>query len=210
MTDTPITRQSDLVDLCARIADSPEIAFDTEFVSEDTFFPELCLVQIATRHEMATVDPQSVDITPFWELLISGRNTVVFHAGREELNFLLRSVGTVPRELFDVQIAAGFCSHEYPASYGALVGRFLGHKPMKGEQRTDWRRRPLTPAQINYALEDVRHLLPLYDRLQQLLRERGREQWLSDETTRWVQQVEAAVDRRDWRRVSGIGKLNSR
>ena len=144
----PITRQSELDDLCVRLASSPEIAYDTEFVSEDSFHPELCLIQIASRSEMAVVDPQTVDITPFWKLLVAGNHVTVLHAGREELNFLLRSVGQTPQRLFDVQLASGFCSHEYPAAYGSVVSRFLGQKPVKGEQRTDWRRRPLTGAQL--------------------------------------------------------------
>jgi ribonuclease D len=205
-----ITRQADLEALCGRLAQSAEIAFDTEFVSEDTFYPELCLVQVASRDELAVVDPQTVDVQPLWRLIAGGDHVTVLHAGREELNFLLRSVGTTPPRLFDVQIAAGFCSHEYPSAYGSLVGKFLGRQAMKGEQRTDWRRRPLTPAQINYALEDVRHLLPLYDRLSELLRQRQRSAWLQEETDRWTQGVADAAERRDWRRVSGIGKLPPR
>lgn len=206
----PITRQADLQALCERLATAPEIAFDTEFVSEDTFYPELCLVQVATRSELACVDPQTVDVAPLWRLIADGDHVTVLHAGREELNFLLRSVGATPRRLFDVQIAAAFCSNEYPAAYGSVVNKFLGRQAMKGEQRTDWRRRPLTAAQVHYALEDVRHLLPLLDRLTKLLGDRGRGSWVEEETNRWVQQVTDAADRRDWRRVSGIGKLPPR
>jgi ribonuclease D len=109
-----------------------------------------------------------------------------------------------------VQVAAGFCTNEFPASYGSVVGKFLGRQPMKGEQRTDWRRRPLTEAQINYALEDVRYLLPLYDRLTDVLTRRGRLAWFEQEQIDWQQNIVDAQDRKDWRRVSGIGTLNSR
>jgi len=187
-----------------------QIGIDTEFVSEDTFYPELCLIQIATREELAVVDPQQVDVQPFWQLLASGDHVTVLHAGREELNFLLRAMNRLPRDLFDIQIAAGFCSNEFPAAYGSVVSKFIGHKPQKGQQRTDWRRRPLSKDQLNYALEDVRYLLPVYDRLRAMLNERDRLDWLDEEMSTWQAQVVAAQDRQDWRRVSGIGKLNHR
>jgi ribonuclease D len=205
-----ITRQRDLEALCASIDASETVGFDTEFVSEDTFHPELCLVQVVTPNEMAVVDPQAVDIRPFWQSLADGDRITVLHAGREELSFMLRSVGAPPKRVFDVQLAAGFCSNEFPASYGSVVGKFLGRQPMKGEQRTDWRRRPLTEAQINYALEDVRYLLPLYDRLTQTLARLDRLRWFDAEQDDWIQSIIDAQDRKDWRRVSGIGTLNAR
>jgi len=205
-----ITDQSDLLALCERLRDAKQIGIDTEFVSEDTFFPELCLIQIATREEMVVVDPQQVDVKPFWQLLVSGSHTTVLHAGREELNFILRAANHLPRDLFDIQIAAGFCSNEFPSAYGSVVNKFIGHKPQKGQQRTDWRRRPLSQAQLTYALEDVRYLLPVYDRLCAMLGAHGRLEWMAEEMRTWQAQVVAAQDRQDWRRVSGIGKLNSR
>ncbi len=208
---TPIiTRQSDLEALCERVEAATIVGFDTEFVSEDTFHPELCLVQVVTPDELAVIDPQSVEVKPFWQVIAKGDRTTVFHAGREELSFMLRSVGAVPRRIFDVQVAAGFCTNEFPASYGSVVGKFLGRQPMKGEQRTDWRRRPLTEAQINYALEDVRYLLPLYDQLTDVLTRRGRLAWFEQEQVDWQQAIVDAQDRKDWRRVSGIGTLNAR
>jgi len=205
-----ITRQSDLEDLCERVEAATIVGFDTEFVSEDTFHPELCLVQVVTPDELAVIDPQSVEVKPFWQVIAKGDRTTVFHAGREELSFMLRSVNAVPRRIFDVQVAAGFCTNEFPASYGSVVGKFLGRQPMKGEQRTDWRRRPLTEAQINYALEDVRYLLPLYDRLTDVLTRRQRLEWFEQEQIDWQQNIVDAQDRKDWRRVSGIGTLNAR
>jgi ribonuclease D len=205
-----ITRQRDLEDLCERIDAVKLIGLDTEFVSEDTFHPELCLVQVVTPNELAVVDPQAVDVKPFWQTLVRGDRMTVFHAGREELGFILRATGKTPPKIFDVQIAAGFASNEYPASYGSVVGKFLGRQPMKGEQRTDWRRRPLTDAQINYALEDVRYLLPLYERLSETLVKRKRRAWLDEELAGWQQNIVDSQDRKDWRRVSGIGTLGAR
>jgi ribonuclease D len=205
-----ITRQRDLETLCASIDASDIVGFDTEFVSEDTFHPELCLIQVVTPDEMAVIDPQAVDVRPFWQSLAGGDRMTVLHAGREELSFMLRAVGGAPKRIFDVQLAAGFCSTEFPASYGSVVGKFLGRQPMKGEQRTDWRRRPLTDAQINYALEDVRYLLPLQERLTETLTRRKRLAWFEEEQADWQQGIVEAQDRKDWRRVSGIGTLNAR
>ena len=210
LPNSTITRPTDLESLCQRLRDVPLIGVDTEFVSEDTFYPELCLIQIATADEMAVIDPQEVDVGILWHALVDGDHVTVMHAAREELNFILRAVGKLPADLFDVQIAAGFCSNEYPAAYNSVVNRFLGHKPLKGEQRTDWRKRPLTKAQIKYALEDVRYLLPLYEKQQELLAEKGRLDWARDEIEVWSGEVVAAQDRKDWRRVSGIGRLNQK
>lgn len=210
MPSSILTKQRDLEDLCDRLTEAKFIGFDTEFVSEDTFFPELCLVQVVTQGESAVIDPQLVDVRPFWQVLVDGDHTTIFHAGREELNFMLRAVGRAPRRMFDVQIAAGFCGNEYPAAYASVVGKFLGSKPLKGEQRTDWRRRPLSDAQVTYALEDVRYLLPLYDRLTSWLTQRDRMRWFEEEMAAWTEDIVAAQDRKDWRRVSGIGTLNSR
>jgi ribonuclease D len=205
-----ITTDRELESISDRLAVAPLVGLDTEFVSEDTFHPELCLVQLITPEEAAVVDPQRVDVRPLWHAVSQAAGIVVWHAGREELNFLLRSVGKMPDRIFDVQIAAGFTSNEYPAAYSSVVGKFLGQQPMKGEQRTDWRRRPLSEAQISYALEDVRYLLPLYDRLTALLATRGRRTWFDEEMATWRDEVSSAQDRKDWRRVSGIGSLNWR
>jgi ribonuclease D len=205
-----ITAERDLEALSQRLADAELIGLDTEFVSEDTFHPELCLVQLITPHESAVVDPQKVDVQPLWHAVSEAQGVVVWHAGREEMNFLLRAVGKMPERVFDVQIAAGFASNEYPAAYSSVVGKFLGQQPMKGEQRTDWRRRPLTDAQITYALEDVRYLPPLYQKLTDLLERTKRRSWFDEEMATWREDVAAAQDRKDWRRVSGIGSLNWR
>ena len=207
---TTLTKQRDLEDLCERLSAATLIGFDTEFVSEDTFYPELCLVQVVTADEAAVIDPQEVEVRPFWQVLADGDHTTVCHAGREELNFILRAVGRAPKRLFDVQIAAGFLANEYPAAYASVVGKFLGAKPLKGEQRTDWRRRPLSPSQVEYALEDVRYLLPLFEKMTKLLHKSDRLRWFKDEMDLWQQSILDSQDRKDWRRVSGIGTLNAK
>ncbi len=211
VTSPTITSPEALKQLCVRLQSSPVIGIDTEFVSEDTYHPELCLIQVATADDMAAIDPFVLkDLDLFWQTMVSGEHVTVLHAGREELNFFLRAVGEVPKQVFDVQIAAGFCSNEYPSSYSTVVNRFVGHQPAKGEQRTDWRRRPLTKAQIAYALEDVRYLLPLWERLTRILAKLNRRDWFQQEMDNWQNEVIAANSRKDWRRVSGIGKLNGR
>ncbi len=205
-----ITAERDLEALSERLSAADFIGLDTEFVSEDTFYPELCLVQLITPDEAAVVDPQKVDVRPLWHAVSQSRGVVVCHAAREEMNFLLRSVSKMPDRVFDVQIAAGFASNEYPAAYSSVVGKFLGQQPMKGEQRTDWRRRPLTDAQIAYALEDVRFLLPLHELLAQTLDRLDRRRWFDEEMATWREEIANAQDRKDWRRVSGIGSLNWR
>jgi ribonuclease D len=205
-----ITAERDLESLAERLSAAEFIGLDTEFVSEDTFHPELCLVQLITPAESAVVDPQKVDVRPLWHAVSQSQGVVICHAAREELNFILRSVGRMPDRMFDVQIAAGFASNDYPAAYSSVVGKFLGQQPMKGEQRTDWRRRPLTEGQIKYALEDVRYLPALLEKLTAYLERTDRMRWFDEEMATWRQEILDSQERKDWRRVSGIGSLSWR
>lgn len=211
MSHTSITSQAQLAQFCRHLARADRVAIDTEFVSEDTFRPELCLVQVATDQGLAVIDPYRVkDLSTFWQALESGKHTTVIHAAREEVNFSLASCDQPPANLFDTQIAAGLCSTEFPSSYGAVVTKFLDQKPGKGEQRTDWRRRPLSEHQIEYALEDVRYLLPLHEELRRHMKKLNRLGWFAEETDAWLQEVREARTRERWRKVSGIGNLSGR
>jgi ribonuclease D len=206
-----ISSSAELVDFCRRLQRADRIGIDTEFVSEDTYRPELCLVQVATQETLAVIDPyRAGDMTRFWETIADGTHSTIVHAAREEVSFALTACGRPPANLFDTQLAAGFCSAEYPSSYGSVVTKFLSARPGKGEQRTDWRRRPLTEEQINYALEDVRYLLPLYEALGRKLQKLDRLEWLGEETERWLADILDARDKPRWRRVSGLGNLSSR
>jgi ribonuclease D len=138
-----------------------------------------------------------------------GHQTVV-HAGREELGFSLKAIGRRPANLFDVQIAAGLVGDEFPAGYAALVVRLLRKSMHKGETRTDWRRRPLTKQQLEYSLDDVTHLIPLRDKLQQRLSQLGRIAWMETEMAKFQDEVEAARIRERWWRISGISGLSPR
>ncbi len=206
-----ITTAVGLTALAERLANADTIAFDTEFVSEDTYRSELCLIQVSAADELSVVDAIAVgDTNPFWERLAAGNHETVVHAGREELCFSLAIIGRRPARLFDVQIAAGLVGFEYPAGYGSLLNKLLGKSPQKGETRTDWRRRPLSKHQLEYALDDVRYLPALRDRLRAELEKLGRAAWMETEMAAWQDEVEASRTRERWRRVSGINGLSSR
>ncbi|MCE9552459.1 MAG: ribonuclease D [Planctomycetes bacterium] len=206
-----VTTEAQLAELCERIASEPTIAFDTEFVSEHSYRPQLCLVQVAAGGRMAVIDTMVLsDLTPFWNLLSSGKHQSLVHAGREEVGFSLTSIGVPPANLFDLQIAAGLVGLEYPAGYSSLVQKLLGQSPQKGETRTDWRRRPLTDRQMQYALTDVIFLEPMRDRLCERLERLGRMEWLQTEMAAWLDDVVAGYRRDRWRRTSGISGLSAR
>jgi ribonuclease D len=206
-----VTTDSQFRDLVARLADQPFLAFDTEFVSEHTYRSQLCLLQVASPDFLAVVDTLAVpEIEPFWRLLTEpGRKTIV-HAGREEMGFILHAIGDRPADLFDVQVAAGLVDHDYPAGYAAIVRRFLKAEASKGETRTDWRKRPLTPAQLTYAVDDVRHLELLWTKLERKLESLGRTAWMAEEMATWQNDVEESFVRKRWRRVAGLSGLSRR
>lgn len=211
MNQQIITSHREFSAFCQRLAGAASIAFDTEFVSEDTYRPQLCLVQVACEDELVAIDPLAVgDLTEFWQVLAAPGHETIVHAGREELNFCLASVKKPPAGLFDVQIAAGLIGLEYPAGYGNLIYKLLGETPRKGETRTDWRRRPLSDKQIDYALEDVRHLHPLRNKLHGRLEELERLPWLASEMAASEEEVVNARSRERWRKVTGSSSLSSR
>ena len=206
-----ITTEPQLRDFCEGIRTASVVAFDTEFVSEDSYQPELCLVQIAAAGHLAIVDPlELTDLAPLWQLLTEpGRETLV-HAGREEFRFCLRYAGRRPHRWFDVQLAAGLIGMEYPASYGNLAGRLLGKSLDKGETRTDWRRRPLTERQLQYALQDVADLEAMRNVLHLRLSKLGRLAWLEEELATWQTDLEAFEAGERWQRMGGVSGLSPR
>jgi len=204
-----INSEEQLARYCSELAAAPRIAFDTEFVSEDTYRSNLCLVQVAALDRLAVIDAIKLrDLTPFWTSLADGSHETIVHAGREEVLFSLHAIGRAPANLTDVQLAAGLAGYEYPAGYGSLVQKILGHRPPKGETRTDWRKRPLTKHQLEYALSDVIHLAPMYDALLAELDPLGRRVWLKEEMAAWQQDVDDYRTQPRWRRVSGISGLS--
>lgn len=200
-----------LKDFCASIQDARAICFDTEFVSEDNYRPDLCLLQIAADGRLAVVDTHAVeDITPFWQMIAEpGRETIV-HAGREEFRFCKSAIGKRPHQLLDVQIAAALVGMEYPAAYGTLISKLVGKTLAKGETRTDWRKRPLSESQLTYALQDVVYLEQIRDTLVAQIDKLGRRSWLETEMQAWQNQVEEAENGERWRRVSGISGMSAK
>lgn len=206
-----VATDSQLLDLVDRLARHPHVCFDTEFVSEHTYRSQLCLVQVAAPGILAVIDTlKARDLAPFWKLLAEPGRTTVVHAGREEFGFILHAIQARPANLFDVQVAAGLVDHDYPAGYASIVRRFLNLPTNKGETRTDWRQRPLTPAQLEYAVDDVRHLEQLWRKLERKLETLGRTPWMSEEMAAWQDDVEESFSRKRWRRVSGLNGLSRR
>jgi ribonuclease D len=193
------------------LAEATTIGFDTEFVSEHTYRSQLCLVQIVADGQPAMIDAMTIeDMTPFWEVIARPGHETIVHAGRGEVEFCLHAVGRPPAGMVDVQIAAGLVGIEYPVGYGALISKLLGESPGKHETRTDWRRRPLSRRQIEYAIEDVLYLQPLRDKLYQRLESLGRLGWLHEEMQSWQEDVRRTLFHERWRRVSGNSGLDAR
>lgn len=206
-----ITTDEQLGQYCQKLAHAKSIAFDTEFVSEHTYRPVLCLIQIAADGELAVIDAMTVgDVTPFWEAIAAPGHETIVHAGRGELEFCLLAIGRRPTQLFDVQLAAALAGAEYPAGLGTLISKFLDRTPSKHETRTDWRSRPLSKRQVEYALNDARYLPPLRDKIHAKLQELGRLSWLDDEMAQWQEGIERAMSHERWRRVSGNAGIDAR
>jgi ribonuclease D len=206
-----ITTDGELRQYCRALSQLGSIAFDTEFVAEDTYRPVLCLVQVAAGDQLAVIDALAVqDITPFWEAIAEPGHETIVHAGRGELEFCLRAIGQRPANLFDVQIAAGLIGMEYPAGYGTLVSRLLGRGGKAHETRTNWQRRPLSQRQLAYALDDVRYLHPIRDALRAKLVKLDRLGWLNDEMAAWQDDIEQFLSQERWRRVPGSAGLSRR
>jgi ribonuclease D len=208
----PIVTAAGLRELLAHMRATGRFAFDTEFVSEATFEPVLGLIQVATADRLAIIDPLEVhDLAPFWEVVSDPAVEVVMHAAGEDLRIGLIQSGRLPARVVDVQVAAGLVGYGYPMSLGNLVRQELGVTLAGGETRTDWRRRPLSPAQLSYALGDVAHLLELADRLGARLAEWGRTEWAEAEYRVLVDAIEARHEDEDrWRRLPGLHQLSRR
>lgn len=186
-----ITDQSSLNTLCDECRAAGLFAFDTEFIRDDTFDAVLCLVQVAVGGRVALVDPVSspLDLSPFWALVSDPKIRTIVHAGKEDCDLCLRLTRQPPRSLFDVQIAAGFTGFGYPLSLARLVELITRKRLAKAQTLTDWSRRPLTPQQLHYAVEDVAHLLTLHERLSGWIEKRGRGAWMAEEMARFESPV---------------------
>ena len=177
-----ISTHEDLAAFCARARGFDAVAIDTEFLRERTFYPKLCLVQLATPDECAIVDPLAIhDLAPLAALMTDGSTLKVFHACSQDMEALYHALEVCPGPIFDTQVAAAFLGERMQCSYTALVHAFCGVDLPKSESLTDWSRRPLTPEQIEYAMDDVRWLIQAYGAMVVQLEEQGRMAWVMDE-----------------------------
>lgn len=207
-----VTHPAQLAACLTHLAQAPLIGFDTEFVGEDAYRPELCLVQVSTAEELIVIDPfECGPLDGFWELLLDPNRTTIVHAGREDIRMCYFQSGRPPAHVFDVQIAAGLIGMTFPIGYGGLVHDLLHQRMQKGETLTDWRKRPLTPAQVRYAYDDVRYLLPAHRKITDRLKRHKRLEWAEEEFAAAVRKAvadDATVER--WRKIKGIGALDRR
>jgi len=196
--------------LCKDIRHRSRLAIDTEFIAEDSYQPNLCLVQIAFDDELVVIDPSPLgSVRRFWEAIVEGNVETIVHAGRVDLQFCREATGRCPDRIFDVQIAAGFTGQDYPAGLANILQRYLHINVTKHETRTDWRRRPLSDRQIEYALNDVRYLLALRDRLEVELKTLGRYEWFVEEVYRQYTECQSD-DTEPWRRLAGCAGFSRR
>ncbi len=177
-----VTDQASLERHCRAWAAAGRLAFDTEFIRDETYDAALCLVQVATDERVVLIDPTApLDLAPFWELVTDDRIVTIVHAGKEDFEVCLRATGRVPRNVYDVQIAAGFVGYGYPLSLVRLVEALLHRRLAKAQTLTDWLRRPLTEDQVRYAVEDVAYLPEIHRRLVEEVEQAGRSAWVAEE-----------------------------
>jgi len=181
-----VTDTKTLTALCKRLAEADFVTVDTEFMRESTYYPDLCLVQVASPTEAAAIDPKApgIDLAPLLKLLVEDEVLKVFHAGGQDLEIIYNLTGHTPSPLFDTQIAAMALGLGEQIGYTNLVAAYLGHQVDKGARFTDWSRRPLNDRQLEYAIGDVTHLATLFPKMVDKLRRTGRGGWLDDEMAR--------------------------
>jgi ribonuclease D len=178
-----ITRNDELADACARLATAPYVAVDTEFMREQTFWPKLCLVQIAANGTEVLIDSQApgLDLKPLFDLMVNEKVLKVFHSARQDIEIVHHLARVIPHPIFDTQVAAMVCGFGEAVSYSMLVKRLLNRNLDKTSRFTDWSRRPLSERQLTYALGDVTHLRDLYPKLRAQLDQSERASWLNEE-----------------------------
>ena len=178
-----ITTTEALAAACDRLSKHWIVTVDTEFLRETTYYPLLCVVQMASAEEAVVVDAlaEGIDLTPFFDLCANEKVLKVFHAARQDIEIIFYRGGKIPNPIFDTQVAAMVLGYGDSIAYDALVERVTGHRPDKTHRFTDWARRPLTAEQMHYAVSDVTHLRDVFAALDADLKKRGRSDWVSEE-----------------------------
>lgn len=172
-----------LAAFCGRLAEAPFVTIDTEFLRDKTYWPILCLVQLAGPNEAAAIDAlaEGLDLAPLFDLLANPNVIKVFHAARQDVEIFVRMTGKVPSPIVDTQVVAMVCGFGDSASYETLASKLAGARIDKSSRFTDWSHRPLSEKQLAYALSDVTYLRTVYERLQQKVEKSGRAHWVADE-----------------------------
>lgn len=200
-----ITSTESLREFCALIAKSDFIAVDTEFMRENTFWPELCLIQVADINHAAAIDPlaHGIDLGPLMDLLTGNEDMLkVFHAGGQDVEIIFNITGKTPHPIFDTQIGAMALGQAEQVGYSNLVEAWAGVQLDKGARFTDWSRRPLDKRQIDYAIGDVTHLAQIFPRMLQKLVKTGRGHWLDEEMEKLADPANYDLDPNDaWQRI---------
>ncbi|SVB67259.1 uncharacterized protein METZ01_LOCUS220113 [marine metagenome] len=199
-----IADSTSLTKLCDRLIKSSYITVDTEFMRDQTYWPRLCLVQIADEHEAAAIDTlaKGIDITPLLNLLTNPRILKIFHAARQDLEIFYRLMGRLPSPIFDTQIAAMVCGFGDSAGYDTLVRKLTDETIDKSSRFTDWALRPLSHRQIKYALGDVTHLRQVYIKLNEMLGQNNRHNWMDEELSILKDTKNYTFEPEDaWRRI---------
>ena len=180
-----ITTTAALAEVCKSLSRADYLTVDTEFMREGTFWPRLCLLQIAGPDDAVAVDPlaEGIDLTPVLELMADASIVKVMHAARQDMEIFFHMTGELPRPLFDTQVAAMVCGFGDQVGYEALIAKLTGARLDKSSRFTDWAHRPLSKSQLNYALGDVTHLRPAYEALRERVEETGRLHWIEEEIT---------------------------
>lgn len=204
-----VDTESALASLISTLGEQDFVALDTEFVRERTYYPKLCLIQLANDHVTACVDPLAIqDLSPLLEIFQNAGITKTLHSARQDLEVIFQALSIIPLPIFDTQIAASLLGHDIQTGYAALVETLLQVSLSKAHTRTDWSRRPLEVEQLRYAADDVRYLVPVYHRLHDALKHRDRLSWLQNEVESLTDSnLYVADPKQAWKKVKGARKL---
>jgi ribonuclease D len=201
---TTITDNSGLAAFCARVADTAFITVDTEFIRDKTYWPRLCLIQIAGPDEAVAIDTLApgIDLAPVFDLMAKPDLMKVFHAARQDFEIFYQLAGRLPEPVFDTQVSAMVCGFGDAVSYENLVAKLARKRIDKTMRFTDWERRPLSPKQIDYALADVTHLRTIYEKLKARIERTGRAAWVAEEMVALSNPAQYRTDGQEaWRRL---------